>query len=399
MQLIALVCLCVILIWFYIFLNRYKEYGGNVFLNPILYLSGTSILYLLLPIIVIYGLKVNNPMLEYSSGSDHLNSLISLYTVSVFVFFYWISIDNKNKPIVQKSINLNFIYAILMLVCIYFVHLSMAYKDVLDNIIFREDKYKFFNDVIMTANPKILLLSKISGLLIAFCFFFKKKLWVVLFAIPFLYFDTLIKGRSITLYSMLPLLIVILFYYYRYFLLIISLIISMLGLMSLFREVTYGNVFFTMFGEFFATRESTSFVIDRNLHDSFIHLLSNFSYSFLPSFIANKLNFYSITAYTSQLEGLINSSIGFSGNIVGEAYFYGGYWFALLNPFIISAIYLFVQKMGMDNKYKILYIIMLCSYSIWFMRSEFYVTFASLTSMFIIYICPFLLISRMKKSV
>ncbi len=160
------------------------------------------------------------------------------------------------------------------------MNLSFTYKLQLSTFIFREDKYKFFENVILLNSPKILLLSKITGLLVAYCYFVNKKLWVLLFFIPFLYFDSLIKGRSITLYVALPMLIVILYFYYRYFVVIVISIISILGVISLLREVTYGNVFFTMFGEFFATRESTSFVIDRGVQDTLLHLISNFAYSF-----------------------------------------------------------------------------------------------------------------------
>lgn len=394
MQIIVMTCLLLTVVLLGIFARKYKAYGGGVFFNPILYLSGTSILYLLLPIVVIYGFNVNNAMLDYSEGSDKLNSFLSTYTVAVFVFFYWISNDVKVDFERGEKINVNFIYIILILACGYFAYLAFMYKDELGGIILREAKYDFFSEVILGANPKILLVSKISGLLIAFCYFMKKRFWILLLLIPFIYFDSLIKGRSITLYAVLPSLVVILFYFYRYFLIIIVTAISTLALISFFREVAPGRLFFTMFGEFFATRESTSFVIDGNSHDSFIHLLSNFFYAFLPTFIASKFNFYSMTAYTPQLEGLINGSIGFSGNIIGESYFYGGFLFSLINPFIISLIYLYIQKLSVNNKYHLLYMIMLCSYSIWFMRSEFYVTFASLTSMFLVYIFPVLFISR-----
>lgn len=81
---------------------------------------------------------------------------------------------------------------------------------------------------------------------------------------------------------------------------------------------------FTVFGEFFATRESTSYLIDIDAHSNMIQLLSNIIFSLFPSFVGNIFNPNAFTSYTKELEALINNdAIGFSGNIVGESYYYG----------------------------------------------------------------------------
>ena len=388
-------------IWALTFIVKYKINGGRVFLNPIFYLSGISFLYLVLPTLVIFGLGINNPMLNYTYESNVINSYLSLYCFFVFVVFYVLSddpviaIDRQNK---NKKMEKWILFVLIIVMVIYIMNVSHMYSPTLKGIEYRIDKYHFFASVITYNYPKILLISKLFGFLIAYKYFSTKNLLWLIATIPFLYFDHLIQGRTITLYVLLPSVVLILYFYYKYALILSVFCIVALGISSLAREISYSNIFFTMFGEFFATRESTSYVIDNNFHDSILHLLSNFTYSFFPGYISYKLNSYEVSSYTVQLSNLINRETGFSGNIIGEAYFYGGYLLAFISPIIIGLIYRFFSEYIIDNVYKLIILIMLCSYSIWFMRSEFYVTFGSMMYMIVCYIFPILFIFNRVKT-
>ncbi|PSW31395.1 hypothetical protein C9J21_16770 [Photobacterium phosphoreum] len=387
--------------WAFVFIVKYKKNGGRVFLNPTFYLSCVSFLYLIFPTLVIFLLGINNPMLNYSYESNAINSYLSLYCFCVFVFFYVISDDpviDINTQYSNVKAEKWILFIIIFVIIIYILNISYIYSSTLNSIQYRMDKYHFFESVIVSHYPKVLLISKLFGFLIAYKYYTTKNaLWLIA-SIPFLYFDHLIQGRTITLYVLLPSVIFVLYNYYKYALILSVFCVFYLGISSLTREVSHGSIFFTMFGEFFATRESTSYVINNNYHDSILHLLSNFIYSFFPGYIGYKLNSYDVSSYTVQLSNLINERVGFSGNIIGEAYFYGGYVFSFISPIIIGFIYRYFSKYKIDNTYKLIILIMLCSYSIWFMRSEFYVTFGSMMYMIIFYIFPILFIfNRVKK--
>ncbi|MCX9132800.1 hypothetical protein OKS68_10000 [Aeromonas veronii] len=383
-------------IFLFAFFYRYKKNNGAALINPILYLVSFSFAYLIVPIFVIYGVGLNNKMLNYSEYSDIINCVISTYFFIVFVFFYLLSKDPLVSFKLEAESHSSILpYVIATILSFYFILISISYGSELSGIYLRSDKYIFFSSVILNEHPKVLLLSKVLGVLLAFlCLRYRHFFVALLLSSPVIYFDFIIKGRSMTLYVLLPSILIFCFYYYKYFIYVLMSVFILLGCLSLFRETSYGSSFFTVFGEFFATRESTSYLIDIDAHSNMIQLLSNIIFSLFPSFVGNIFNPNAFTSYTKELEALINNdTIGFSGNIVGESYYYGEGLFSAFAPFCIGWIYFVISQIRLINYYRFLLVIMLCSYTIWFLRSEFFVTFGALIFMLLVYVYPILFIS------
>lgn len=315
-------------------------------LNPCFYLSGYAFLYLLL------GTLISEAGQEmYGFGfSDETRSLSNSLMLYYFVIFFaaYAASDDKvlafERRISIKSlalVRLTGFGCLLVASAILVIHgptlLSMSAD--------RNQVYAYFVEHIFYDWRYGTLINFM--ILFFICEYLVSKpdasaLRVALFVfLPVLVIELLLGGRAALLKIFLGVFIVTCLkrgkLYLRY--LAYSFIaLTAIGLVQRFDVTTMeiGQTALSALGELILSRTTTDLVIENGLSgNGFVYSISSVL-SLLPG-VVNTFVFPNSINYIDAVAGSAGREFGLGGNIVSEAYFYGGLWFALISPFIIAA--------------------------------------------------------------
>jgi len=322
-----------------------SDRAGGFVLNPCFYLSGYAFLYLLLGTLIseagqeLYGFG-------FSDETRWLSNSLMLYYFFIFFGVYAVSDDEViafEKRISIKSltiIRLVGIACLLIATGILVVHgptlLSMSGD--------RNQVYAYFVEHIFYD----LRYGTLINFMIVFfvCEYLRSKpaanpLRIGLFVfLPVLIIELLVGGRAVLLKVLLVVFIVTCLkkgkLYLRY-LLYSFIALASIGLIQRFDVATVdlGQTALNALGELILTRTTTDIVIENGLSGSGYAYSISSMLSLLPG-VVNTLSFPDSVNYIDVVTSAAGREYGVAGNIVSEAYYYGGLWFALISPFIIS---------------------------------------------------------------
>lgn len=314
-------------------------------LNPCFYLSGYAFLYLLLGTLIsesgqeMYGFG-------FSDETRSLSNSLMLYYFLVFFAAYAASDDKVlalKKRVAIKSLAFVRVIGIVCLLiasAILVVHGPALFSMSGD----RNQVYAYFVEHIFYDLRYGTLINFM--LLFFVCEYLAAKpnvsvLRIALLAfLPVFFIELMLGGRAALLKIFLSIFIVTCLkkgkLYLRY-LLYSFLTLAAIGLIQRFdiSAMEIGQTALSALGELILTRTTTDLVIENSLSgNGFMYSISS-ALALFPGAV-NTLIFPNSVNYIDVVSSTAGREFGVGGNIVSEAYYYGGLGFALVSPIIIA---------------------------------------------------------------
>ncbi|MEL0028513.1 MAG: hypothetical protein VW625_07630, partial [Perlucidibaca sp.] len=175
-----------------------------------------------------------------------------------------------------------------------------------------------------------------------------KAVLVVLVCIfPFLAADYLQNARS-TMFGIMTLVFILLctrqqkLYVMPAVAAIVALMLFGLVFRTDYRSLSLGTNLLSSLSELFLTRASVDYVVGSNPDVGLYHLFTASMDRILPG-LAKVLDDSNVEYFTDYIEHTMKLSFGLAGNLVSEAYYYGGLPFALISPVLIGGLYLWLS--------------------------------------------------------
>ncbi|MEO8151878.1 MAG: hypothetical protein ABI605_02330 [Rhizobacter sp.] len=315
-------------------------------LNPCFYLSGYGFLYLLL------GTLISEAGQEmYGFGfSDETRWLSNGLALFYFVIFFAAYVASEDRMLVFRQkipikslafVRLIGIACFLIAGAILVIHgptlLGMSsdrnavYAYFVDNIFYNWRYGTLINFLILVFICECLAAGPdVNPLRIAFLIF-----------LPVLAIELMLGGRAALLKIFLSVFVVSCLkkeqLYLRY-LLYSFVVLAGIGLIQRFdiASMDLGQTTLSALGELILTRTTTDLVIENGLSGSGLAYSASTALSLLPGVVNNFL-FPDSVNYIDVVARNAERAYGLGGNLVSEAYYYGGLPFALLSPWLVAA--------------------------------------------------------------
>ncbi|XWN52168.1 oligosaccharide repeat unit polymerase [Anoxybacillus flavithermus] len=353
----ALILILLIIIPVYI-LKRFKNNRRGSILNLTLYPLIFAYLYLLFPSSFIeYSISAFG--FRISEKSIIISNLLCIWYVIVFLFFYIISKDRTVVLIESKPEKITYIIGVFLSIIVSIVLIYILIYEAPQIIAVRDNRIEAFhiyvNEVFFKYKIGMLFNITVGSFLV---FFWRKKINFVHFIplILFILLDQTHGGRALTFF------IIIILYvnyvvaknkmYFKFILIGVSLLFLSGFLQRAVEGQTLESALFFLSGEFTNTRITTSYIIEylSGNGNFFEYMLRSFMSLFPQQLSASILDpepwYGSLVSQHMDYYGM-----GFAGNIVSEALYYGGIFFAIVSPVIIGLFYFLLERLAIYKKF------------------------------------------------
>lgn len=151
-----------------------------------------------------------------------------------------------------------------------------------------------------------------------------------------------------------------------------------------YRSASFGTNLLASLSELYLTRASVDYVIGSDTNAGLFHLFSSSLDRIIPG-IAKAIDGSNVPYFTDYIEQTMKLSFGLAGNLVSEAYYYGGLPFALISPLIIAGVYaLMARSRALCYLPGFIFNIFLIVTTIGMVRNGFYSGFATIIGVMLI---------------
>ena len=367
-------------------------------LNPLLWLTLFGCIYLVLGSMlssqsqIIFGINATDAARTQAGW-------VSIYTfLSLFIGYIWV--PDRALEVIEQNLgaagSLLVAGGLLAGVLIWFCLLSeggalLSLKDQ------RVAAHDYFREIIL-GKYKLAMLQQIATVA-ALTFFLKKRSTKVSMSILFIYCAPLVLidffqgGRGMITGSMIFLIIVFGMQDrkipWKLFLLL-AFSFNIYTMLMRLEETDFldKNFILRSISEIYLTQSSLVYLVEQNITTSFFELVRLFFAKMMPfgigsSYVSQSEQYVDLIRYN------LNMGFGLAGNIAAEAFYYGGYVFSVISPWIIFIVIRGLYGGGLLLTLPGLIVVLLINMSAQnIIRTEFYVTFAGIISIILSYLLP-----------
>lgn len=223
--------------------------------------------------------------------------------------------------------------------------------------------------------------------------------WFLFLMLPYLIADYMQNGRAVIVACLTT---VMLFYFIakeRVYLVFGFAAFVGLAFMGIYFRTDYGvyalkDNFMNATTEFYLTRHALDAMIESGAHSGAFGAVNLALSQIMPGFIKSALGIYG-ERYTDYVQGYLGLSFGLSGNILAEAFYYGGYPLAVFVPFLISVVYYQLNRaQWIGTVPGVIFLLVVITSTQYMMRVGFFEVFSRNIGAMLLYFYLFVLAGR-----